>query len=97
MLRRVQLHHDGHSYEATVRNMSATGALIEGLWNVPEGTSFTVRLADNVLVQATARWCEDDRVGIEFASRVEIEEPLRLPGGAARAAAGPAPVQRRFG
>ena len=33
MLRRVQLEHDGHAYEATVRNMSATGALVEGLWN----------------------------------------------------------------
>jgi diguanylate cyclase (GGDEF)-like protein/PAS domain S-box-containing protein len=97
VLRRVQLEHDGHSYEATVRNMSASGALIEGLWNVPEGTVFTVRV-DGLAVRAIARWCEDDRVGIEFAERIHLEEAPRGVLGArpafpvARAA-----HQRRFG
>ena len=77
VLRRVLLDHDGHSYEATVRNMSATGALVEGLWNVPEGTVFLVRLGEGVTVPATARWCEDDRVGIEFRERIDPETATR--------------------
>ena len=99
VLRRVQLEHDGHAYEATVRNMSATGALVEGLWNVPEGTVFTVRLADRLSVRATARWCEDDRVGIEFAEPVDLEEAARGQGGPMRLGMpGASPVpQRRFG
>jgi hypothetical protein len=39
MLRRVVLDHAGQRYNGTVRNMSLTGALIEGLWNVPPARS----------------------------------------------------------
>ena len=35
MLRKVVLEHGGQSYNGTVRNISTTGALVEGLWNVP--------------------------------------------------------------
>ncbi|MGG2305223.1 hypothetical protein ACE4Z6_27755, partial [Salmonella enterica] len=35
MLRKVALQHGGHNYDGMVRNISQTGALIEGLWNVP--------------------------------------------------------------
>ncbi|MFC3173410.1 EAL domain-containing protein [Novosphingobium bradum] len=99
VLRRVQLDHDGHSYEATVRNMSSTGALVEGLWNVPEGTVFVVRLADGLTVRATARWCEDDRVGIEFAERVNLEDSVRVAASPARLAVPGASLAhtRRFG
>jgi len=99
VLRRVQLDHDGHCYEATVRNMSATGALIEGLWNVPEGTHFAVRLAEGITVRAIARWCEDDRLGIEFAEPVYLEEPVRGTIAATRTSLPSAAIagQRRFG
>ena len=30
----------GEHYQGTIRNISATGAMIEGLWNVPKGTQF---------------------------------------------------------
>jgi PAS domain S-box-containing protein len=99
VLRRVQLDHDGHCYEATVRNMSATGALIEGLWNVPEGTHFAVRLAEGITVRAIARWCEGDRLGIEFAEPVNLEEPVRGTIAAARTSLPSTGIagQRRFG
>ncbi|MDE2619822.1 MAG: EAL domain-containing protein, partial [Sphingomonadales bacterium] len=74
VLRRVVLEHDGHVYDATVRNMSETGALVEGLWNVPEGTTFVVRLGERQSVRAVARWCEDDRVGMEFVTPIKLEE-----------------------
>ena len=79
VLRRVVMEHDGHVYDATVRNMSETGALIEGLWNVPEGTIFTVRLGEGQAVKAIARWCEDERVGMEFLSPIRLEEAAARP------------------
>ncbi len=66
MLRKVTLEHDGSSYKATVRNFSATGALVEGLWNVPPGTVFRMRWAEGLSLMATARWSQNDRMGIEF-------------------------------
>ena len=68
MLRKVVLDHHGQFYNGTIRNISATGALVEGLWNVPLGTIFKIQLSDALAVTATARWCEEDRMGVEFAA-----------------------------
>jgi hypothetical protein len=54
-------------YSATVRNVSATGALIEGVWNVPVGTVFKVQLSERQTVGGTVRWSAQDRIGVEFA------------------------------
>src|SRR5690606_28431606 len=37
MLRTVLVEHDDQTYTATIRNLSVTGALVEGMWNVPVG------------------------------------------------------------
>jgi hypothetical protein len=71
MLRRVLLEHGGQTYNGTIRNISAGGAMIEGLWNVPVGTIFTVTLSQGHQVTVTARWCEGDRMGVEFAHPLE--------------------------
>ncbi|HEX4847041.1 MAG TPA: EAL domain-containing protein, partial [Novosphingobium sp.] len=42
MLRKVALENGGQHYHGTIRNISATGAMVEGLWNVPPGTIFTI-------------------------------------------------------
>ena len=67
-VRRVQLQHAGQSYEGTIRNISSTGALIEGLWNVPVATEFTIILPDKRSVLGVTRWCADNRIGVEFVS-----------------------------
>jgi hypothetical protein len=72
MLRTIGVHHDGHVYTGRVRNISATGALIEGLWNVPLGTLFAIELGEGHFINATARWSKDDRMGVEFAGSVDI-------------------------
>ena len=66
MLRKVRLDVEGHEYEGTVRNISRRGAMVEGLWNVPCGTVFAMHLADGLVVDATCRWCNEDRMGVEF-------------------------------
>ncbi|MBU0931997.1 MULTISPECIES: EAL domain-containing protein [Sphingobium] len=78
MLRTIAVHHDGHVYIGRVRNISATGALIEGLWNVPVGTLFAIELAENQFVNATSKWSRDDRMGVEFAGAVDVST-LRNP------------------
>ena len=78
MLRTVSVHHDGHVYTGRVRNISATGALIEGLWNVPLGTLFAIELAEGQSVNATARWSKEDRVGVEFVGSIDLAA-LRSP------------------
>jgi diguanylate cyclase (GGDEF)-like protein/PAS domain S-box-containing protein len=68
MLRKVVLDHQGNQYDGTIRNISTSGALIEGLWNVPVGTIFKVEIATNYFVTCTARWSVDERMGVEFAN-----------------------------
>ncbi len=79
MLRSIAVHHDGHVYPGRIRNVSSTGALIEGLWNVPEDTTFLIELADDYFVEATARWSKEDRMGVEFAESLDIAMLRNVP------------------
>ncbi|MBB6124188.1 EAL domain-containing protein [Sphingobium subterraneum] len=72
MLRTVSIAHAGQQYVGRVRNISASGAMIEGLWNVPEGTTFTIELADGLTVDATTRWSTQDRMGVVFADDIDL-------------------------
>lgn len=67
MLRKIVLEHNNQHYHAAIRNISASGALIEGLWNVPPGTIFRIAITEKIIVTGTARWSSEDRMGIEFA------------------------------
>ena len=96
MLRKVALDHAGQHYHGTIRNISATGALVEGLWNVPPGTIFRIMLAEGGLVTATARWCQEDRMGVEFAVPLDVEAGRIAPLGQTTAA-GIRPLLRREG
>ncbi len=71
MLRKVVLDHQGQIYTGTVRNISSTGALVQGLWNVPPGTAFTIALSETHAASATCRWCEGDLIGLEFTAPLE--------------------------
>jgi hypothetical protein len=93
MLRKVVLDHAGHLYDGTIRNISATGALVEGLWNVPVGTIFRIALSDSSSVTATARWCAEDRMGVEFAVPLERDATGML---IAMAVDPPTPVRREI-
>ncbi|HSQ96360.1 MAG TPA: EAL domain-containing protein [Croceibacterium sp.] len=78
MLRKVMLDHHGQSCHGTIRNISSTGALVEGLWNVPVGTIFTIQLTERQTVTATTRWCAHDRVGLEFARPLPRDASARI-------------------
>ncbi|WP_428627336.1 EAL domain-containing protein [Sphingopyxis sp.] len=76
IFRTIQVASGGHRYEAIVRNMSPRGALVEGLWNVPPGTSLTLEFGPDQMVMVEARWSAGNRVGVKFAEAVDMEALL---------------------
>ncbi|WP_176592585.1 EAL domain-containing protein [Sphingobium sp. EM0848] len=74
MLRTVAVHHEGYVYTGRIRNISATGALLEGLWNVPEGTLFAIDFSEGQTVNAVARWSKEDRMGVEFVQSIDLAQ-----------------------
>ena len=87
MLRTVSLIHGEDSYTGRIRNVSSSGALIEGLSDVPPGTAFTIEFGGHYRANGHCRWSQGDRMGIEFDKPVSIER--------IRAADKPAPSARR--
>ena len=74
MLRRVVLEHDGARYDVTIRNLSDTGAMIEGLWNVPTNLDLEVGLTEGLTVGSRVRWSQNGRIGVEFLRRLDPAE-----------------------
>lgn len=66
VFRKIQVIHDDYAYEVTLRNLSKTGALIEGLADVPRGTQFVVDLGGGQLAVATVTRSNGDVQGLEF-------------------------------
>ena len=66
VLRRVGVIHDDHRYEVMMRNLSRTGAGIEGLIEVPVGTEFVLDLGEGQLAVAKVRRSEGSAQGLEF-------------------------------
>jgi EAL domain-containing protein (putative c-di-GMP-specific phosphodiesterase class I) len=70
MFRKVGIVHDNHYYRVIMRNLSLTGALIEGILDVPVGTRFVLDLGDGQLAVATVVRAKRHQQGLKF------EEPL---------------------
>ncbi len=70
MYRKVRLVHDDHCYSVVIRNLSVSGALIEGLLNVPLGTKFVIDFGEGQLVVATVCRSKEHQQGIEFEQRM---------------------------
>jgi len=68
VFRRVVIIHEGQRYQAVMRNISRTGARIEGLLEVPVGTDLLIELSAGQLTLATVRFSDAARQGIEFAA-----------------------------
>ncbi|MES2494251.1 MAG: EAL domain-containing protein [Pseudomonadota bacterium] len=66
MLRKIGAIHEDHRYEVTMRNLSRTGAGIEGMIDVPMGTQFVLDFGDGQLAVATVRRSEGHAQGLEF-------------------------------
>ena len=64
--RKVGVIHEDHRYETVMRDLSRSGARIEGLLDVPVGTRFVLDLGEGQLVLATVRRSRDAEQGLEF-------------------------------
>ncbi|PAX08763.1 putative bifunctional diguanylate cyclase/phosphodiesterase [Sphingomonas lenta] len=83
MLRRARLDIRGDSLIVRIRNLSATGAMIDGadLSAHPAGTPVLIELVDDQMFAGHLRWAVDGRAGVQFADSFSLE---RLSVGAAR-------------
>jgi len=66
VFRKIQVIHDDYAYEVTLRNLSKSGALIQGLAEVPKGTQFVVDLGGGQLAVASVTRSSGDVQGLEF-------------------------------
>ena len=66
LLRKVVVVHNGNRLNATLRNISESGAMIEGLWNMPAGSAVRIEFSADKSVTGQVRWSRENRVGIEF-------------------------------
>ncbi len=64
--RKINLYHENAQYRVVLRNLSRTGAKIEGLLDVPLGTEFVLDLGGGQLIVATVRRSEGFSQGLEF-------------------------------
>jgi len=71
MMRKVVLEHESQLYNGMIQNISAQGAMIEGLWHVPKETVFHITLSETHTITAITRWSDGERMGVEFS------EPLQ--------------------
>ncbi|WP_454598835.1 putative bifunctional diguanylate cyclase/phosphodiesterase [Qipengyuania sp. SM2507] len=66
VFRKVGVIHEDHYYDVTLRNLSRTGAMIQGLCDVPAGTLFVLDFGQGQLAVCTVTRTMDDTQGVEF-------------------------------
>ncbi len=66
MFRRVGIIHGDHRYDAVIRDLSKTGAFIEGLVGVPQGTNMVLDLGNGQLAVCRVNRSDGAQIGVEF-------------------------------
>jgi predicted signal transduction protein with EAL and GGDEF domain len=66
VFRRVGVIHDDHRYDAVMRDLSKTGASVEGIIGVPVGTGLVLDLGEGQLAVGRVNRSEDAMIAIEF-------------------------------
>ena len=66
VFRKIGLIHVDQYYEVTLRNLSRSGAMIQGLEDVPVNTQFVLDFGGGQLAVATVKRVMDDTQGVEF-------------------------------
>jgi diguanylate cyclase (GGDEF)-like protein/PAS domain S-box-containing protein len=74
MLRRVTIEAQEQNFSATIRNISETGAMFEGLLDVPIGMEMRIAFARNMAVRAIVRWSKHGRTGVEFDQAISFDD-----------------------
>ena len=72
MLCKVSLETADQTHDATARNISEAGALLEGQWDMAAGTECKIVLGNGCTVHATVRWIKGGQIGVEFRERLSF-------------------------
>lgn len=70
LYRKVHVIHEDHYYDVVLRDLSRTGAMIEGLLDVPVGTEFVIDFGEGQLAVARVRRSHQDQQGLEFETQL---------------------------
>ena len=70
MFRKIGAIHENHCYNVVLRNLSVSGALIEGILEVPEGTKFVLDFGDGQLAVSTVVRSIGHQQGLAFEERL---------------------------
>ncbi len=70
MFRKIGAIHDNHCYSVVLRNLSVSGAMIEGILDVPIGAKFVLDFGDGQLAVSTVRRSMNHQQGLEFEERL---------------------------
>jgi diguanylate cyclase (GGDEF)-like protein/PAS domain S-box-containing protein len=70
MYRKIGAIHEDHYYKIVLRNLSTTGALIEGIVDVPLGTKFVLDFGDGQLALCKVVRSTGSQQGVEFGERL---------------------------
>jgi hypothetical protein len=75
MLRSATLDLGNAHGEVRIRNISSTGAMIDGIEfpNNPAGIDIQIELLEGQMFAGTLRWAKDGKAGIEFAQNFNLE------------------------
>ena len=84
LFRTAMLEVAGERGEVRIRDISTTGAMIDGIefGRDPQKVTLSIELLEGEMMPARVRWAKDGRAGIEFAERFDLER-LNLAGDAA--------------
>ncbi|QLC23028.1 EAL domain-containing protein [Parasphingopyxis sp. CP4] len=74
LLRSVSVEVDGRVSKGLIRNISATGAMVEGLRDVEVGATVRIEVIEGQMFHSTVRWSDTKRAGIEFARNFDLEK-----------------------
>ena len=70
LFRRVGVIHHDYRYNAVLRNLSKSGAMVEGLLNVPLDTQLVLDLGGGQLAVCTVRRSKGSTIGVEFETQL---------------------------
>ncbi|MEO6151728.1 MAG: EAL domain-containing protein [Croceibacterium sp.] len=68
VFRRIGVIHDDHRYDAVMRDLSTTGAKVEGLVGVPLGTGLVLDLGGGQLAVGSVNRSDEASIAVEFES-----------------------------
>ena len=66
VFRRIGVIHDDHRYDAVMRDLSKTGAMVEGIIGVPVGTGLVLDLGGGQLAVGKVNRSQDASIAVEF-------------------------------